>query len=165
MPRGPHDDLPSGSRYNTALVPGGAIRHAFQSYISPCMEWYVDLSGCFLDVLTRFNVMHAWVVSVSHSCMGQSWSVDARPLTKWFLYVWMALSAACTLWLLGSTNCHLQSSFLRFALSTVVAWLLVTLNCGFYPFAVRSLKISSNADMIVSSFKCFIGIAKMTLVS
>ena len=77
MPRGPHDGLPSGSKYSTALVPGGAIGYTFQSYSWPCMEWYTDLDGCFLDVRTRFRVMHAWVVSVFHSWMGQSWSVEA----------------------------------------------------------------------------------------
>ena len=33
-----------------ALVPGGVIEYAFQSYLSPFIEWYADLFGSFLDV-------------------------------------------------------------------------------------------------------------------
>ena len=62
-------------------------------------------------------------------------------------------------------NCHLQSSFLRYAFSGVVAWLSVTLNVGLYPLVARSVKMSSNAAMMLSSVRFLIGFAKMAFVS
>ena len=65
----------------------------------------------------------------------------------------MARSAALTLWLDGSTNCHLHFLVLRNALIGLVAWLSVTFKVGLYPFSVSSLKTSSNALNIVSSVR------------
>ena len=39
IPRAPQDVLLSGPSYITALVPGGAIRCAFQSYLWMCSWW------------------------------------------------------------------------------------------------------------------------------
>ena len=60
---------------------------------------------------------------------------------KWFLYVWMARSAALTRWFVGSTNCHLQFSFLGKVVMGLVHWLSVTL-----PFIFQ---------LVEHRFKCF----------
>jgi len=73
------------------------------------------------------RVISDCVVSPSHSCSGQLQLVEHSPLIKWFLKDWMARSAALTQRLLGSTNWHLTSSFLRYSLIGFVAWLSVTL--------------------------------------
>ena len=71
--------------------------------------------------------MHAWTASVFHNLMNQLALVEARPLMKWFLKVWMARSDAFTRWLFGSTSCHSHCSDLRDTLRGVFAWLSVIL--------------------------------------
>ena len=148
----------------TARVPGWAIGNAFQSYLWPLSWWNADFVGSILDLQRMFRVVAAWFSKWSHKCVGHWLSVEHKPLMKWFLNVCMARSAAFTRWLAGSTNCHLQFCARRYFLRRVNAWLSVTLNVGLCPFPVSSVKILSNASIIVLSYTFAIGSAKIELV-
>ena len=54
------------------------------------------LINSILDLQSRFSVNLMCVERWSQSWRGQRSSIDERPLTKWFLKVWMASSTAMT---------------------------------------------------------------------
>ena len=91
------------------------------------------------DMHRMLRVMIAWWVICYQSWTSQSLSVVQRPLVKWFLDVWMDRLAAFILWFIGSTNCYLYPSFLRYSLMGVVAWLSLTLKVGLRPFSFSSV--------------------------
>jgi hypothetical protein len=72
---------------------------------------YAEMLGLIWDALSKLRVFCTCDANLSHSCSGNSLSVVARAIMNVALNVWMALSAALTLWLCGSTNC-MSHSFL-----------------------------------------------------
>ena len=48
--------------------------------------------------------MNAWSRRRSYSLIGKSGSTDANPASKWFLKVWIALSAMFAWWVWDGTN-------------------------------------------------------------
>jgi hypothetical protein len=65
--------------------------------------------GLILEARSKFSVFCTCGANLSHNCSENSLSVIARATMKASLNVWMALSAALTLWLCGLTNCKLHS--------------------------------------------------------
>lgn len=73
-------------------MPGGANGVAVKSKL-PNRKVWADNFGLTRDARSRLIVMFACSSKRSHSDNGKSGSAVARPALKWFLYVWIALSA------------------------------------------------------------------------
>ena len=54
--------------------------------------------GLTLKPRSRFRVWSAWGSSLSHRFIGKLGGVEHRPAMKWFLNVWIALSALLRRW-------------------------------------------------------------------
>lgn len=85
-------DLLSGFLWSTIFVPGGVSGVALKSKF-PNKDTYADRFGFTLEVQSKFNVIIAWGMSLSHSPTGKLGSTDARPARNCFL-VQIACSAA-----------------------------------------------------------------------
>lgn len=97
-----------------ALVPIGHQGTLLKSW-TPSRTWYAETFGCTLEVRNMFNESCACGMNLLHMAAGQSLSIVQNPAMRWFLKVWMARSAALTLWLCGSTSWILMSSVSRYA--------------------------------------------------
>ena len=106
-----------------ALVPTGHHGILLKSWI-PSNTLYADSFGYTLEVRNIFNESCACGINLFQIAAGQFSSIVPNPEIQWFLKVWMALSAAFTIWLWGSTNCILMSSDSRY----VWIYLLATLS-------------------------------------
>ena len=82
-------------------------------------------------------------------------------LIKSFLNVWMARSAAFTLWLFGSMNWISQPWDVTTFLMADAGWLSVTLKVGLYPLLASLSNTAVKAMIILSPFVDGITSAKM----
>jgi hypothetical protein len=103
---------------NDGLHPGGVSRYLSQLY-GPLRASYAKMLGLILDFHSKVNVFR--------TCNGNTLSVIARATMNASLNVWIALSAALTRWLCGSTTCKSQPFVVRKFLMYLVAWLSMTL--------------------------------------
>ena len=74
-------------------MPDGA-RGALLKLNSPSNITYADSLGSFLDACIRLSGRSACVNSSHHNCIGNNLLTVQMLAMKWFLKVWIALSAA-----------------------------------------------------------------------
>ena len=75
------------------LVPGGARGVELKSKFSN-IPTYADNDGFLLKDRSRLRVSEVWGNRCSHSLIGFFWSHVHNPVMRWFLNVWITLSAA-----------------------------------------------------------------------
>ena len=55
---------------------------------------YADSFGVTQEFVCKLRMMRLCSSNLTHSHIGKSWLVEARPARKWFFNVWIALLAA-----------------------------------------------------------------------
>ena len=94
----------------------------FKSYNfgSKCRQWGLlesnfplscasaNSCGFLWEFWRGLTIMHACGISPSQRCRGKSGSVPSRMEMKWFLNVWICISATFLLWFLGGTILQLM---------------------------------------------------------
>lgn len=111
-----------------------------------------------------FSESCACGINLLHIAAGQFGSIVQNPAMRWFLKVWIALSAAFTRWLCGSTNCILMLLASRYVCTVLLATLSIILNCGLKPRLVRYSTLLRYASMMEVSLTSVTGVARMALV-
>ena len=93
------------------LVPGGASV-ALKSKL-PNMAAYADKDGLRRDELSKFSVIIAWGINLSHSFAGKFVSHRYKPLIKLFLNMPIARSTALRPWTCGVTSWYFTLTVLN----------------------------------------------------
>ena len=76
-------------------------------FMKLCGPWTcekADILGATFDWRCRLSWNSAWSNNLHQRCIGNDSCTPAMTPTKWFLAVWMALSAMFLLWSLGGTS-------------------------------------------------------------
>ena len=102
-PFGAYVGLLFGFIQTSTLLPGGA-NGVFRWSNSPNKYAQADSFIFTLAALRRFSVNTHCGNKRSYSCIGKFGSTVTNPALKWFLKVWIALSALFARWICGGTN-------------------------------------------------------------
>ena len=121
--------------------------------------------GCWRDERRWFKGMSHCGRIWSHLEIRNSRSVEYRPEMKWFLHVWMALSAALRLWLWGGTPWKSIEWRLNYNLMSSEHSLSSIRNLGSYPLAVSIVWVFWQAFRMVLSCLFFTGVDNMLFES
>ena len=92
------------------LVAGGAYRCLLNSCV-PSNNWYAESCRWTRDVLRILRESWAWLMRQDHRMVGNFLSPILITEIKWFLKVWIYLSARLTRWLCGLADCIWMLSY------------------------------------------------------
>ena len=146
------------------LVPGGASAVVLKSK-EPCTYAREESFGFILKPHRRLSDNMLWGINLHHKCIGNSlWILD-KPAIKWFLKVWIDLSAALCLWIYGGTRWYFSSTLSMKSVIFCEHSLYKMWSFGFNPLEVSILWILVYTVVNSEAFLDFIGSAMIWLES
>ena len=143
------------------IVSVGSHRCLLKSCVTS-NTWYAESFRWTCDVLRRLRESWAWLMRYNHIMVGNFLSHMISQAIKWFLKLFISISAALTRWLCGLTHCIWIFSSIKYILIDFDSTLSMIFKHGLDYLLVMCVILVLNALIIISSLLSFIDIDKIS---